>query len=195
MDETFEVGGSASASVSLEAGLSADAGISLNVSQQPVAIPAVSATGSKTPYPYNLPVSFHFNVNIPGKSSGDDIKFQEVSGLTAEIGIEELNVGGENMFSYKLPTRARYRNLVLKRGMLQDTQLVEWFRKAIEGFEFEPVDVSIHLLNENNDVITSWDVIQAYPVKWVISDFNAKGNTLVIETIELAYQYFQRKKA
>jgi len=195
MDESFDVEGSASASFSLDAGLSVDAGFSVNVSQQPAAIPAPAPAKSTGSYPYNLPVSFHFNVNIPGKSSGDDIKFQEVNGLTAEIGIEELNVGGENMFSYKLPTRAKYRNLVLKRGMLQDTKLVDWFRNAIESFEFEPVDVSIHLLNENNDVITSWDVIQAYPVKWVISDLNANGNTLVIETIELAYQYFQRKKA
>jgi len=195
MDESFELGGGVSASASLDAGLSGDASVSISIGQQPAAISPPATSQPRTSYPYNLPVSFHFNVNIPGKSSGDDIRFQEVSGLTAEMGMEELNVGGENMFSYKLPTRARYRNLVLKRGMLQDTQLVEWFRSAIESFEFEPVDVSIHLLNENHEVITSWDVIQAYPVKWVISDFNAKGNTLVIETIELAYQYFKRKKA
>jgi phage tail-like protein len=144
-------------------------------------------------YPYNLPVSFHFKVNIPGKSSGDDFKFQEVGGLTAEMSVEELVAGGENMFSYRLPTRAKYNNLVLKRGMLKNSKLIDWFRNAIESFEFEPVDISIHLLNENNEVLTSWEVKQAYPVKWVISDFNANGHALVIETIELVYQYFQRK--
>ena len=145
-------------------------------------------------YPYNLPVSFHFKVNIPGKSSGDDMKFQEVGGLTAEMGIEELVVGGENMFAYRLPTRAKYNNLVLKRGMLKNSRLIDWFRNGIENFQFEPIDISVHLLNEKNDVITSWEVTQAYPVKWVISDLNANGNSLVIETIELAYHYFQRKE-
>ena len=43
-------------------------------------------------YPYNLPVSFHFNVNIGGDTK-DDIRFQEVNGLTAEISVEELVVG------------------------------------------------------------------------------------------------------
>ena len=145
-------------------------------------------------YPYNLPVSFHFKVIIPGKSSGDDMRFQEVGGLTAEMGVEELIVGGENMFSYRLPTRAKYNNLTMKRGMVKNSKLIEWFRNGIENFQFEPVDISVHLLNENNEVLTSWEVIQAYPVKWVISDLNANGNTLVIETIECAYQYFQRKE-
>jgi phage tail-like protein len=144
-------------------------------------------------YPYNLPVSFHFKIIIQGKGSDDDIKFQEVSGLTAEMGVEELVVGGENTFSYRLPTRAKYNNLILKRGMLKNSKLIEWFRNSIENFEFEPADVSVHLLNENHEVLTSWEVAQAYPVKWVISDFNANSNALVIETIELVYQYFKRK--
>ncbi len=145
-------------------------------------------------YPYNLPVSFHFNVNISGKDSGNDIRFQEVSGLTAEMGVEELVVGGENMFTYRLPTRAKYSNIILKRGLLKNSKLIDWFRNAIENFQFEPLDISIHLLNENNDVITSWEIKQAYPVKWAISDFKASDNALVIETIELVYQYFQRKE-
>lgn len=143
-------------------------------------------------YPYNLPVSFHFKVIFPGKGAKDDIRFQEVGGLTAEMSVEELAVGGENRFTYRLPTRAKYANLILKRGMVQESNLIDWFKKSIESFIFEPIDININLLNEQNTVITSWNVIQAYPVKWVVSDFNANGNTLVIETIELAYQYFQR---
>ncbi|HEX6181118.1 MAG TPA: phage tail protein, partial [Chitinophagaceae bacterium] len=62
-------------------------------------------------------VGFHFKVEFSGVGNSDnDTRFQEVSGLTAEIGTEELQVGGENRFSYRLPTRARFGNLVLKRG-------------------------------------------------------------------------------
>ena len=144
-------------------------------------------------YPYNLPVGFHFKIIIPNKGSDDDIKFQEVGGLTAEMGVEELVAGGENRFTYRLPTRAKYNNLVLKRGMLKNSKLIAWFKSSIENFEFEPVDISVHLLNEELKVINSWNVIQAYPVKWVVSDFNANNNSLVIETIEIAYQYFTRQ--
>jgi len=143
-------------------------------------------------YPYNLPVSFHFKVDF-GSGYDNDIMFQEVGGLTAEMGVEELAAGGENMFTYRLPTRAKYGNLVLKRGVIMDSKLIDWFKNAVESFQFKPLDLSVHLLNEEHTPISSWEFKQAYPVKWVISDFNATGNSLVIETIELAYQYFTRK--
>ena len=143
---------------------------------------------------YYPPVGFHFKVEFSGVGSGDaDSRFQEVSGLTAEIGTEELQVGGENRFTYRLPTRGRYSNLVLKRGMLKDSGLISWFTKAIEDFEFSTSDVNVYLLNENHEIMTTWVFMQAYPVKWMISDFRAQDNSLVIETIELAYQYFRRQ--
>jgi phage tail-like protein len=143
---------------------------------------------------YYPPVGFHFRVEFQGVGSGDsDTRFQEVSGLTAEIGTEELPVGGENRFSYRLPIRAKYNNLILKRGMLKDSGLISWFTSAIEDFEFKPVDVNVYLLNENHEVATTWIFIHAYPVKWVISDLKAMDNALVVETIELVYQYFRRK--
>lgn len=142
---------------------------------------------------YYPPVGFHFKVEFPGVGTADaDSRFQEVSGLTAEITTEELVVGGENRFTYRLPVRAKYSNLVLKRGMLKDSGLVGWFRNAVEAFQFKPVDVNVYLLNEKHEVSASWVFIQAYPVKWVVSDFKASENALVIESIELAYQYFRR---
>ena len=143
---------------------------------------------------YYPPVGFHFRVEFPGIGSGDsDTRFQEVSGLTAELGLEELQVGGENRFSYRLRTIAKYSNLVLKRGMLKDSGLISWFTKAIQEFDFKPVDVSVYLLNEQHEISASWVFMQAYPVKWVISDFKAQDNSIVVETIELCYQFFQRK--
>jgi len=142
---------------------------------------------------YYPPVGFHFEVRFLGIGGDNDAQFQEVSGLSAEIGVEELTVGGENKFTYRLPTRAKYSNLILKRGMLKDSGLIDWFKKAIEEFEFKPVNISVKLLNENHQTLTSWDFINAYPVKWAISDFKALENSLVVETIELSYQYFTRK--
>jgi phage tail-like protein len=143
---------------------------------------------------YYPPVGFHFKVEFSGLGSGDnDTRFQEVSGMTAEITTEELPVGGENMFTHRLPTRAKYGNLILKRGMLKDSDLISWFTNAIENFKFKPVNVSVYLLNENHDITSSWVFIKAYPVKWAISDFKAQDNSIVVETIELVYQYFTRK--
>jgi phage tail-like protein len=140
------------------------------------------------------PVGFHFKVEFLGFGSGDiDTRFQEVSGLSAEVAIEELAVGGENRFTYRLPNRARYNNLILKRGMLHHSDLIAWFSDAIEDFVFKPVDVNVYLLNDNHEISATWVLLQAYPVKWSISDFKAQESSLVIESIELAYQYFRRR--
>ena len=142
---------------------------------------------------YYPPVSFHFKVEFNGVGKGDsDTRFQEVSGLNAQIGTEEVPVGGENRFTYRLPSRAKFGNLVLKRGMLSDSGLIDWFKHAIEDFDFSPVDVQVSLLNENHETTASWIFLQAYPVKWVISDLKALENALAVETIELAYQYYRR---
>ncbi len=143
---------------------------------------------------YYPPVGFHFKVEFSNAPNKSDICFQEVGGLTAELGVEQLPVGGENRFTFRLPSKASYQNLVLKRGYLTDSKLIKWIQDAIENFSFKPADITVSLLNEKNEPSASWEFIQAYPVKWVISDFKASENSLVVETIELVYQYFRKTK-
>jgi phage tail-like protein len=145
---------------------------------------------------YQPPGGFHFRVEfqLPGARDGD-ARFQEVAGLGAELGLEEVVEGGENRFSHRLPTRARYSNLVLKRGLFTDSTLIEWCRNGIENFDFEPTTVNVTLLNENHEPLAeTYSFIRAWPVKWSVSDFKAQENGLVIETLELAFNYFTRSK-
>ncbi len=143
---------------------------------------------------YYPPVGFHFRVEFDLDGLTDaDTRFQEVSGLAAELGIEEVVEGGENRFSHRLPTRAKYSNLILKRGLLTDSQLIQWCRDAIEHFEFAPTTVNVTLLNElHKPVSETLSFIRAWPVKWSVSDFKAQENAIVVETLELAYNYFAR---
>lgn len=140
------------------------------------------------PYP---PVSFHFKVEFNGISSQDkDVQFQSVSGLSVDIETEEFAEGGENRFKHKFPVRSKFPNLVLKRGMVSDSQLIKWCRNAIESFEFEPVDLTVKLLNENHEPLVTWNVVHAYPIKWEVAELDAEQSKVTIETIELAYNYF-----
>lgn len=142
-----------------------------------------------SPYP---PVSFHFKVEFNGISSQEkDVQFQSVSGLSVSIETEEFAEGGENRFKHTFPVRSKFPNLVLKRGMVTDSQLIKWCRNAIENFQFEPVDLTIKLLNENHEPLMTWNVVHVYPVKWDVADFNAEESKVAIETIELAYNYFR----
>ena len=140
------------------------------------------------PYP---PVSFHFKVEFNGISSQDkDVQFQSVSGLSVDIETEEFAEGGENRFKHKCPVRSKFPNLVLTRGMVTDSQLIKWCRNAIESFEFEPVDLTVKLLNENHEPLVTWNVVHAYPIKWEVAELDAEQSKVTIETIELAYNYF-----
>jgi phage tail-like protein len=139
---------------------------------------------------YPVP-GFHFRVTFEGLEPTDiDTRFQEVSGLSAEISTEELAEGGENRFVHKLPVRARFPNLVLKRGLFnQSSNIVKWAQDAIANFEFKPCTVIIHLLNEKHEPLMTWNFQGAYPVKLDISNLNANENSFLVETLELAYKY------
>ncbi len=142
---------------------------------------------------YYPPVGFHFRVEVALENlPTNDSRFQEVIGISREVGVEEVLEGGENRFAHRLPARAKYGNLVLKRGMLSDSKLVDWARLAIENFEFVPADVQVTLLDEKHGPLASWSFLKAYPVKWTVSDFKAQESSLVVETIELAYQFFRK---
>jgi len=151
---------------------------------------------------YTPPCGFHFKVEfvgVDGMGTDTEQRFQEVTGLSVEIEVDELREGGENRFVYKLPKRAKYPNLVLKRGLLKGTAVLNWLKSAMNTYftvviyDFKPADIMITLLDEADEPAAVWNVVQAYPLKWSASDFNAANNSVVVETIELAYQYFERK--
>lgn len=152
---------------------------------------------------YYPPTGFHFKVEFQGVSGMDkdqEQRFQDVNGLSFEVETENLSEGGENRFDYKLPKKIKYPNLVLKRGLLTDSALIKWINDAMNTYftvpiyDFKPADILISLLDESDNPVAIWQVIQAYPVKWNVSNFNSNENAIAVETIELAYQYFERKK-
>lgn len=137
---------------------------------------------------YYPPLGFHFKVEIAGIDG--EFEFQSVSGLSVELEIEQIAEGGENRFKHKLPVRTKYPNLVLKRGTKVNSELVSWCRNAFDSLIITPKDIIISLLNEKHEPLTTWNIVHAYPVKWATSDLNAEESKIVIETIELAYNYF-----
>lgn len=137
------------------------------------------------------PLGFHFNVefnNIKG-----EFHFQSVSGLNVDLDTEQVPEGGENRFVHKLPVRAKYPNLVLKRGLVVNSDLIKWCRESVEDLNIKPTDLTISLLNNEHEPLLSWNVVHAWPLKWSVTDFNAEESKIVIETIELTYNYFNIK--
>lgn len=141
---------------------------------------------------YYPPPAFHFGVEFDLDGIGDqDFRFHDVSGLSMELDEETHSEGGENRFVHKLPVRGRYETLTLKRGLLTDSVVRDWCRAAIQELDIEPVTVWVTILNEAHEPLQTYTVVNAWPRKWSISELNAESNTVVVESLDLAYQYFR----
>jgi len=80
--------------------------------------------------------------------------------------------------------------MVLKRGMVTGSEVINWFLKAFRDREFSPTDINVILMNEKGEPLRTWKVAHAIPKKWLVSDLNANESAIVIETMELTYRYF-----
>ncbi|WP_421863079.1 phage tail protein [Motiliproteus sp.] len=140
---------------------------------------------------YYPPVGFHFKVEVAG-FGGDslDSRFSDVSGLSEELSTEEIAEGGQNRFIQKYPVRAKHSELTLKRGLLPRSELFKWIKACIEEFDITPRDMDIKLLNDEHEPLLTWHLVNAYPIRWSVSDFSASSNSLVVESIQFYYQYF-----
>ena len=137
------------------------------------------------------PVSFHYQVSFNG--IGDrtiDSGFQSVSGLDVTMQTEEIKEGGENGYTHHLPLRASYPNLILERGLIVESKLIDWCQNTFLNMEIKPVSLDIILLNEEHEPLMTWNIVHAWPVKWSVSDLNAQNNEIAIEKLELKYRSF-----
>ncbi|MFM6924390.1 MAG: phage tail protein [Ferruginibacter sp.] len=146
-------------------------------------------TDNQNKYPS---AGFYFKVQVEGINEDQEARFQYVSGLDVKIETEAIQEGGENRFSRKLPKALQYSNLVLKRGLLVGSPFMTWINKAVQNFTFEPKMVHVLLMNENGEPLVNWTFHNAYPVAVHVSDLNATENSYAIETLELAYDYYER---
>ena len=141
------------------------------------------------------PVSFYFKLSFAGISGLVETSFKEVSGITMEMGVEEIAEGGVNGYKHRVPTTAKFSNLVLKRGLVPaDSELALWCTSTINGnLEelFETKMITVLLLDASGSPLKSWIFQNAWPVKWSVSDLNSMNNEIAIETLEFAYNNFQ----
>lgn len=147
---------------------------------------------------YYPPVGFHFRVDfgVPGLQADErEGRFQEVSGLEMSIKVQEEEIGGLPGLpglKVKLPNGPETGSLTLKRGMLNGSKLRPWFETAYHLSVVAPVPVTVVLLNEQHQPLASWLFIGSWPCKWSWSNLDADKSELVVETIEVKYQYMLR---
>jgi phage tail-like protein len=126
--------------------------------------------------------------------------FAEVSGLEVTIGVEELAEGGENGFVHKLPGRMTWPNLVLKRGLTSTDSLFAWLRHSSgdafsgNGDRLARKSGAVTLLGQDGRRLRSWEVVDAFPVRWSGPSFAASSTEVATEELEIAHHGFTSRR-
>ncbi len=140
----------------------------------------------------NYPVGFYFSLSF----EGENVAFKEVSGITKELSVESITDGGENRFKYQLPTVYSSKNLVLKRAIVPlGSKLIAWCSDTLDdglATAIQTKDVSVELMDNDSKILMKWTFYNSYPVKYSVSDLKSQESELFIETVELAYTYFDK---
>lgn len=128
---------------------------------------------------------FHFMVDV----AGNEIAFQEVSGLDMEVEPLEYRAGNSKEFSkVKMPGMKKFSNITLKKGMFKgDKAFFDWF-KEINMNIIERKAMTIKLLDEAQAPVITWKVKNAFPIKLSGTDLKSEGNEIAIETLEVAHE-------
>ena len=112
--------------------------------------------------------------------------FSECSGLQVEYEIMEYPEGGQNDFVHKLRGRKKYPNLVLKRGITHEPELLKWLFETKKWQDCAPV--TVQLVGPDTKPIRTWAFANAFPVKWTGPTLNAGSNNAATETLEIAHR-------
>ncbi|QDT98550.1 phage tail protein [Gimesia aquarii] len=126
---------------------------------------------------------FRFLIEFQGITTGG---FSSIKGISREIKYESYREGGVNDYTHNLITQVSHPVLILERGLVMD-DLWKWAQDTAGG-KVERRTLWIRLRDETDRSAWAWQVENALPVKWSISDLDSQQSQLVVESLELAHQ-------
>jgi phage tail-like protein len=134
--------------------------------------------------------NFRFRVEIGGIQTA---AFSEATIPDTSTDAVDYREGTDPTFQRKLSGLTKFGNITLKKGLTDSMELYEW-RKKIEqtGALNARQNISLILMDEEGSLKARWDIVEAWPIKYDPSDFSAKGNEVLIETLELVHEGITR---
>jgi phage tail-like protein len=138
--------------------------------------------------------AFNFLVSLGGdQGSGDEGQivggFSDVSGLGFEVQYADYRNGNEKVNTVrKVQNTFTVEDVVLKRGLIGTADLFTWLKDVREG-DIDPRVVTVTLLDEARNAVSTWKLQKAQPKKWTGPTLAAKGGTEVaMEELTLVHE-------
>jgi phage tail-like protein len=134
--------------------------------------------------------NFRFRIEIGGIQQAG---FNECSIADTSIEVVEYREGTDPTHARKLSGQTKYGDVTLKWGLTDNHELYDWYMKVVDkGALHNRQDVSITLVDEEGNDKARWDLQMCWPKKYDPTDFNAKGNDVAIETLEIVTESYKR---
>jgi len=120
--------------------------------------------------------AFNFIVALQNGQESETVGgFSDVSGLGFEVSYSEYRNGNEPFNTVrKIANTFKVDDVTLKRGLVGSTALFEWLRNVGNG-EHDPRQVTVTLLDESRNAVSTWKLRNAQPKKWTGPTLAAKG--------------------
>lgn len=123
--------------------------------------------------------------------------FRDASGFSTEnevIEYKQQSKDGKTIY-HKIPGNLKWSNITLKRGITDNLSLWEWRKKIVDGqVETQRKDGSIVGYSADGKEVVRYNFRRGWPCKWDSGEMNAGSNEVIIETLEIAHEGFERVK-
>jgi phage tail-like protein len=115
--------------------------------------------------------------------------FQSCDGLGCEVVVEPRESGGNNNFVYQLPGPLRYTNIRLTRPIdSQSAKIAKMFSGMATGVKRSTL--TIEAMTTNGDVVCTWQLQEAFPMRWTGPSLDVGAPGVATETLEIAHHGF-----
>ncbi len=134
--------------------------------------------------------AFRFKLEIEGLEAGS---FAEISGIDATFDVIEYRNGDDPLITpQKIPGLVKYGNITLKYGLTDSMVLYEWIDEIREG-TLNKKTATITVLDDTGADSHSWQLRDAWPVKYTGASLNSTSSEISFESIELAHTGITRE--
>jgi phage tail-like protein len=138
-----------------------------------------------------LGLSMRFVVTIDGH---DLASWSKASGLEVSWDLVEYRAGDAGNERWIFPGLTKYPTAKFERATDKESsaKVRDWLNAT--SFTHEPKSAKVELQDAKGDPVAEWTLNNVMPVKWSVAPFDASGNKVAIETLELAHTGFLVEK-
>lgn len=128
-----------------------------------------------------------FKIEIEGVTQG---AFAACDGLEARVDVVDFS-DGDNLTARKRPGRTRFANIVLRRGMVNNTELWNWFEVVTAG-QIQRKAGSVIVCGDDGNELFRYNFFEGWPCRWKSLELDADKPGTLVEEIEIAVEKIER---